>query len=115
MRVEQHPILGPLPEAEVIEIEVDGRAVPCRAGEPLAVALLAGGQRTLRFTRKYGEPRGIFCALGRCTDCVMTVDGVPNVRTCVLPVRTGMAVQTQQGLGEWRNLDGQGRTEEAGR
>ncbi len=115
MRVEQHPILGPLPAAEIVEIEVDGQPVKCRAGEPLAVALLATGQRTLRFTRKYGEPRGIFCALGRCTDCVMTVDGVPNVRTCVLPVQPGMHVQTQHGLGEWQDLGGQGQTEESGR
>ncbi len=104
MRIEQHPILGPLAEAEKITIEVDGRLVECRAGDPLAVALLAAGQRGLRFTRKYGEPRGIFCALGRCTDCVMTVDGIPNVRTCVLPVRPGMRVQTQHGLGTWLDL-----------
>ncbi|MHB8947330.1 MAG: (2Fe-2S)-binding protein, partial [Bacillota bacterium] len=47
-------------------------------------------------------PRGLFCAIGRCTDCVMTVDGVPNVRTCVTPVREGLRVETQRGLGEWR-------------
>ncbi|MCL4499411.1 MAG: (2Fe-2S)-binding protein [Chloroflexi bacterium] len=110
MRVERHPILGPLPEAETVEIDVDGRPFVARAGEPLAVALLNGGIRALRFTRKYGEPRGIFCALGRCTDCVMTVDGIPNVRTCVLPVRAGMHVETQHGLGEWRHHAGEDRT-----
>lgn len=102
MRVKQHPILGTLTEAPVVEVTVDGKPIEGRTGEPLAVALLANGQRALRFTRRYGEPRGIFCALGRCTDCVMTVDGVPNVRTCVLPVQPGMEVQTQKGLGEWQ-------------
>jgi aerobic-type carbon monoxide dehydrogenase small subunit (CoxS/CutS family) len=109
MRIRQHPILGPLTREKPVEIEVDGRTVRARPGEPLAVALLAAGQRALRFTRKYGEPRGVFCALGRCTDCVMTVDGVPNVRTCVLPVRAGMRVQTQRGLGEWRSLAAEGQ------
>ena len=51
--------------------------------------------------RDRGYPRGIFCGIGRCTDCVMTVDGQPNVRTCVTPVRAGMKVETQQGLGKW--------------
>lgn len=43
-------------------------------------------------------PRGIFCAIGRCTDCVMIVDGQPNVRTCVTPLHAGMKVQTQYGV-----------------
>ncbi len=47
------------------------------------------------------EPRGLFCAIGRCTDCVMTVDGVPNVRTCVTLVEGGMSIETQRGLGKW--------------
>jgi aerobic-type carbon monoxide dehydrogenase small subunit (CoxS/CutS family) len=50
-----------------------------------------------RYTAKRHEPRGIFCAIGRCTDCVMVVDGVPNVRTCMTPLTEGMRVQTQYG------------------
>jgi hypothetical protein len=46
------------------------------------------------------EPRGVFCAQGRCSDCAMTVDGIPNVRSCVTPVRAGMRVKTQTGVGE---------------
>ena len=50
-------------------------------------------------TAKRHEPRGIFCAIGRCTDCKMTVDGVPNTRTCITLVKDGMRVEFQDGLG----------------
>jgi predicted molibdopterin-dependent oxidoreductase YjgC len=43
----------------------------------------------------------MFCGIGRCTDCVMTVDGVPGVRTCVTEVREGMRVERQRGVGNW--------------
>ncbi len=78
---------------------MDGRPIEAYEGEPIAVALLAAGQRVLRYTEKFGEPRGIFCALGRCTDCAMIVDGRPNVRTCVTAVSEGMCIETQRARG----------------
>lgn len=99
MRVKEHPILGKLEEAPIVEIEVDGKVIKARAGEPIAAALLAAGKNIFRFTRKRGEPRGVFCAIGQCTDCMMIVNGVPNVRTCVTTVEAGMKIQTQHGLG----------------
>jgi len=77
-----------------VTIYLDGRTLTAEEGEPIAAALWAHGVRVLRRTRKSGEPRGVFCALGRCTDCVMTVDGQPNVRTCVTAVRDGMRIET---------------------
>jgi aerobic-type carbon monoxide dehydrogenase small subunit (CoxS/CutS family) len=68
----------------------------------IAAMLLAHGISTFRRTVKNDSPRGIYCGIGRCTDCIMTVDGVPNVRTCVTPVREGMSVETQRGVGRWR-------------
>ena len=102
MRVGDHPSLGPPPEAETFDIFVDGRPAPAREGDTIASALIAAGVRVFRFSAKRGEPRGLFCAIGRCTDCAMTVDGVPNVRTCMTAARPGMKVETQQGLGVWR-------------
>jgi aerobic-type carbon monoxide dehydrogenase small subunit (CoxS/CutS family) len=67
-------------------------------GESIAAALKAAGVTTHRYTSKRHEPRGIFCAIGRCTDCVMVVDGKPNVRTCMTLLREGMSVRTQHGL-----------------
>ncbi len=97
LRVDDHPILGKTDRGRRITVIVDGNPVEAFEGEPLAAALVASGQRVFRFTTKQGTPRGVFCALGRCTDCVMIVDGQPNVRTCVTPARDGMVIQKQSG------------------
>ena len=102
MRVLNHPILGELEVGKTVEIEVDGATIEAIEDEPISSALAAAGKSVFRHTQKRGEPRGVFCAIGRCTDCMMVVDGVPNVRTCVTPVRAGMVVETQEGLGESR-------------
>ncbi len=73
-----------------------------RRGEPIAAALFAVGIRQARLTPRRREPRGLFCGIGDCTDCVMEVDGVANVRTCVTPARDGMMIRTQHGLGDGR-------------
>jgi len=95
MRVVHHPILEELAEGRMVEIEVDGKKIPAREGEPIAAAIIASGQVRLRYSDKRHEPRGVFCGIGRCTDCVMVVDGQPNVRTCVTPVRAGMRIESQ--------------------
>lgn len=100
MRIEEHPILGSLKNRRIVKFEYDGREIEGREGEPIAAALMAAGVRTFRYTKRFYQPRGIYCAIGRCTDCMMVVDGVPNVRTCVTPVRDGMKVETQLGYGK---------------
>jgi predicted molibdopterin-dependent oxidoreductase YjgC len=104
-RIVEHPVLGPLPETVLVTIVVDGEPVQARKGEVIAAALIATGKSYFRKTIKVHEPRGIYCGIGRCTDCVMTVNGVPNVRTCVTEVEDGMVIETQMGYGAW----GQGR------
>lgn len=101
MRVVKHPILGDDQRKRDACIVVDGNKVAAITGEPIAAALLAAGIRKFRVTPRFGSPRGLFCGIGRCTDCVMTVDSQPNVRTCVTPVKDGMIVETQAGLGKW--------------
>ncbi len=96
MRVIHHPILGNTAEHKQVTIRVDGVEIEACEGEPVAAALMAAGVKVFRMTRKRKEPRGIFCAVGRCTDCVMTVDGQSNVRTCITPVQDGMEIQTQE-------------------
>ena len=96
LRVREHPILGKLEMGRKVVIRVDGKAVEAFQGEPIAAALMAKGIKVFRRTRKKKQPRGIFCAIGRCTDCIMTVDGMPNVRTCVTPVRDGMEIWTER-------------------
>ncbi len=70
---------------------------------PILAALAAHGIRRCRKTAVRHEPRWFFCGIGRCTDCVMIVNGQPNVRTCVTLVEEGMRVQTQVGRGIWKD------------
>ncbi len=82
-------------EQEKTSIRFEGKTLSCRSGTSLAVALFECGIRTLSHSPKYGHPRGLTCARGQCTACLMRVDGEPNVRTCQIPIREGMAVQRQ--------------------
>ncbi|MDR0916074.1 MAG: (2Fe-2S)-binding protein [Oscillospiraceae bacterium] len=99
MRIANHPILGEPEVREKVTFTHDGAEIEGYAGEPIAAALRAAGIVIHRYTKKYHAPRGIFCAIGRCTDCVMVVNGKPNVRTCVTPLESGMTVDTQYGAG----------------
>ncbi len=84
-----------------LRIVVDGEEIGAYEGESVAVALLAAGRRFTRWTARAGEPRGYFCGMGVCHDCLVTLDGLPNVRACMTPVKDGQRVDTQRGLGEW--------------
>ena len=97
-RIEEHPILGVPQKGKTVRFTMDGKVIEGYEGEPIAAALKAAGLMVHRYTQKEHRPRGIFCAIGRCTDCVMIVDGVPNIRTCITPLRDGMKVQTQYGV-----------------
>ncbi|HZY04230.1 MAG TPA: (2Fe-2S)-binding protein, partial [Anaeromyxobacteraceae bacterium] len=63
-------------------IAVDGMPVPARAGESVALALLAAGRPLLSRSPKYHRPRGAFCLAGSCGGCLVRVEGQPNVRAC---------------------------------
>jgi predicted molibdopterin-dependent oxidoreductase YjgC len=80
-----------------VTILVDERPLDAYAGESVAAALLAGGRRVLRRTPKTGAPRGLFCGMGVCFDCVLHIDGMSNVRACLTPVRDGMRIDTGMG------------------
>lgn len=100
-RITRHPILGDFEEKNKVKIIVDDRELMVYEGEMIAAALIANGIKTFRHTKHHRKPRGIYCGIGRCTDCVMTVDGIPNVRTCITPVKEGMIIKTQYGVGTW--------------
>lgn len=95
LRIKKHPILGDYREGKRVKIVVNGKEISAYEGEPIAAALLAAGIHVFRRTRKRNDPRGPFCGIGLCTDCVMEVNGKPNVRTCVTPVEEGMTVKSQ--------------------
>ena len=71
-------------------------------GDTFGSALYAAGLRTFSRSFKYHRTRGLLCCTGHCPNCMMTVDGVPNVRVCVEPLREGAHV-TEQNV--WGKLD----------
>jgi aerobic-type carbon monoxide dehydrogenase small subunit (CoxS/CutS family) len=99
-RILSHSLLAPQPQIPLVTFTFDGLPIEGRRGEPIAVALLAAGVRVFRKMPRFGDPRGGYCMVGRCTDCMVVVNGVPGVRACVAPVVDGLDVQTQHGLGE---------------
>jgi predicted molibdopterin-dependent oxidoreductase YjgC len=84
---------------QVLRFTFDGEQVLAHEGETVAAALLAASRRAFRRTQRRGEPRGLFCGMGVCFDCLVCVDGRVNVRACQVPVAEGMRVQSQQGSG----------------
>jgi sarcosine oxidase subunit alpha len=81
------------------EFRFEGRPASAFAGDTIGSALYADGQRVFSRSFKYHRPRGLLCCSGRCANCLMTVDGVPNVRVCVEPAREGTEVRAQNVLG----------------
>ncbi len=102
LRIENHPVLGEYIKGKEVKITFDGKVITAYKGEMIATALIASGIKVFRYTPKKNMPRGLFCAIGRCTDCVMEVNGRPNIRTCITPVENGMIINTQIGTGQWK-------------
>jgi len=98
VRIERHPILT-FERGREIEFEFDGRRLRGCEGETIAAALHAAGVRVLRESIHLHRPRGFFCAIGRCSSCLMTVNGVPNIMTCITPLEEGMRVESQTSKG----------------
>jgi len=71
----------------------DGEEIAAFEGETVATALWAQGMRTLRRSVARGAPRGIYCNMGICFDCLVRIDG-RAVRACMTPVADGMVVES---------------------
>ena len=99
MRIESHPILE-FKRGEKVVFSFDGIKLEGYETETIAAALHANGIKELRRSGVLHRPRGLFCAIGNCSSCLMTVDGEPNVRVCITKVKQGMDVKTQIGRGQ---------------
>jgi sarcosine oxidase subunit alpha len=85
-----------------VQFTFDGRLIAAYEGETIGAALHAAGATTLSRSFKYHRRRGLLCVSGRCPNCLMTVDGVPNVRACVEPVRQDAVARSQHA---WPSLE----------
>ncbi|GGV45256.1 hypothetical protein GCM10010277_36000 [Streptomyces longisporoflavus] len=87
-------------------VTFDGREIPALPGQTVAAALWTAGVVSWRTTRHRGEPRGVFCGIGVCFDCLVEVNGRINQRACLVPAAPGDEIRTQDGDGH--GVDGPG-------
>jgi hypothetical protein len=71
-----------------------GREIPFEPGQTVAAALIAAGIRSWRTTRLEGAPRGLFCGIGVCYDCLVVINGQPAERACLVPARDNDVIET---------------------
>ena len=98
MRIQSHPILT-FPREKKITFLFDGKKITGFKEDSIASAIHATGISTFSHSLRYNRPRGFFCGIGKCSSCLMQVNGIPNVRTCITPIHEGMTVQTQKKTG----------------
>ena len=89
------PAGSELRRTEQIEFTFDGHRHSAVGGDTVASALTAEGIDVLSRSFKYHRPRGVLCATGSCPNCLVEVNGEPNVRACVTPVVPGAVVRSQ--------------------
>jgi len=82
-----------------VTFSFDGEVIPAFDNETIAVALHAAGIRMLSRSINERRPRGLYCAIGNCSSCMMIVDGEPNVKICIELARDGMVVKSQTDRG----------------
>lgn len=79
------------------EVLVDGAPVEATPGQTVAGLLIGLGRSSWRDTRRFGRPRGVFCGIGVCFDCLVVVNGVPDVRACQRTLAAGDEIRVQHG------------------
>ena len=67
----------------------DDVGIEAYAGETVAAALTAAGHLRIRRSTRLGAPRGIYCNMGICYECLVVFGG-RAVRGCMLQVTDGM-------------------------
>jgi sarcosine oxidase, subunit alpha len=93
-RIIDHPILGKLDDKKCISFQFDGNTYEAFENETIAAALLANGIRKLRVHEDSGTPRGIYCNIGHCMECRVTVNDQANVRACLTVIEKNMIVES---------------------
>lgn len=87
-------------EQPEVTISVDGRLIVAKATDSVAAAMFAAGIAACRTTVVEGRPRGPYCMMGVCFDCLVVVDGVGSRQGCMTRVRDGMVIEAQNGRRE---------------
>ncbi len=78
-------------------ISFEGEPVQARSGESVAAALVSSGHYGCRTTRGSGD-RGVFCGMGICNECAVTINGNAGRLACMEKITPGMSVDRSQPL-----------------
>ncbi|HLR09968.1 MAG TPA: (2Fe-2S)-binding protein [Sporosarcina sp.] len=93
-RIHTHPVLGKLTEQKKITFTFDGKNYEGYENDTIASALMANGIRTLRRHEETGNPRCIYCNIGHCFECRVTVNDEKNMRACLTPITDNMVIES---------------------
>jgi sarcosine oxidase, subunit alpha len=93
-RIVDHPVLGKITNQTPVTFTFDGTTYKGFEGDTIASALLANGVRQLRVHEETGAPRAIYCNIGHCFECRVTVNHAQGVRACMTPVEENMAIES---------------------
>lgn len=98
-RIRGHPILD-FERGRRVRFQFEGQWLEGYENESIAAALFASGVKIFGRSKRFNHPTGWFCGIGKCSSCLMRVNEIPNVRTCITPVREGMrvAIQDRKGM-----------------
>ena len=102
LRIKKHPILD-FTRKKKIPFYFNNKKLEGYEGDCIASALHSNGVKVFSKSLKYDNPRGFFCGIGKCSSCLMRVEGVPNVRTCIAPLEEGIHVEMQDKLADLPN------------
>lgn len=106
-RIINHPVLDKVDDTDVVSFTFNNTLFQGLRNESLAAALLANGIRTLRLHEENGTPRGIYCNIGHCFECRVSVNGQQGIRACLTPIQDGMVVSSGEKLltsvRDWRS------------
>ncbi|MDI6839798.1 MAG: (2Fe-2S)-binding protein [bacterium] len=94
MRLIKHPIVE-FKRGKKVKFYFEAKELEAYEGETVASALIASGVKIFRYSKHYKRPLGFFCAIGKCSSCLMEINGVPNQMTCMRLVEEGMKVRRQ--------------------
>lgn len=79
---------------DLVTFRFDGRPITAYAGETVQAALLAAGIVPLVKNKTHHLQPGIFCGMGICYECLVTINGQPDQRACMRLVEADMEVCT---------------------
>lgn len=92
LRISKHPLLD-FKRRKPVFMKFNGENVKAYEGESIAAALFANGIRIYSYSIKFRRPRGFFCGIGKCSSCLMRVNGMPHTRICMEPVKDGIEIE----------------------